>query len=408
MVKKELSEEEKDLLAVREYFRKHPIKDGSEANAIMRQMMAELLNGSLESELDESLGYTKYDYKNKQTDNSRNGSYKKTLHTSYGDMDINEPRDRNSEYEPIAVKKHQNTLNQDIEEKIISMYAKGMTTSDIEYHIRDLYGIELSDSSISRITDKIMPIIKEWQIRPLEEVYAVVFLDAVHFNVRSEGRIIKKAVYVAIGIDLNGFRDVLGLWIGENESARFWAGILTDIRNRGVNDILICCVDGLTGFTNAIEAVYPQCEIQHCVIHQIRNSTKFVSYKDIKALMADLKSVYQAPNEQSGLYALEEFERKWEKYPKIAQSWKQNWATLSTYFKYPQEVRTLIYTTNQIENFNRALRKVTKNKSVFPTDDALLKMIYLAMMDTTRKWTQVQRNWGVIYSQLSIYFSDRI
>ena len=408
MVKKELSEEEKDLLAVREYFRKHPIKDGSEANAIMRQMMAELLNGSLESELDESLGYTKYDYKNKQTDNSRNGSYKKTLHTSYGDMDINEPRDRNSEYEPIAVKKHQNTLNQDIEEKIISMYAKGMTTSDIEYHIRDLYGIELSDSSISRITDKIMPIIKEWQIRPLEEVYAVVFLDAVHFNVRSEGRIIKKAVYVAIGIDLNGFRDVLGLWIGENESARFWAGILTDIRNRGVNDILICCVDGLTGFTNAIEAVYPQCEIQHCVIHQIRNSTKFVSYKDIKALMADLKSVYQAPNEQSGLYALEEFESKWEKYPKIAQSWKQNWATLSTYFKYPQQVRTLIYTTNQIENFNRALRKVTKNKSVFPTDDALLKMIYLATMDTTRKWTQVQRNWGVIYSQLSIYFSDRI
>ena len=408
MVKKELSEEEKDLLAVREYFRKHPIKDGREANAIMRQMMAELLNGSLESELDESLGYTKYDYKNKQTDNSRNGSYKKTLHTSYGDMDINVPRDRNSEYEPIAVKKHQNTLNQDIEEKIISMYAKGMTTSDIEYHIRDLYGIELSDSSISRITDKIMPIIKEWQIRPLEEVYAVVFLDAVHFNVRSEGRIIKKAVYVAIGIDLNGFRDVLGLWIGENESARFWAGILSDIRNRGVNDILICCVDGLTGFTNAIEAVYPKCEIQHCIIHQIRSSTKFVSYKDIKALMADLKSVYQAPNEQSGLYALEEFENKWAKYPKIAQSWKQNWATLSTYFKYPQEVRTLIYTTNQIENFNRALRKVTKNKSVFPTDDALLKMIYLATMDTTRKWTQVQRNWGVIYSQLSIYFSDRI
>ena len=408
MVKKELSEEEKDLLAVREYFRKHPIKDGSEANAIMRQMMAELLNGSLESELDESLGYTKYDYKNKQTDNSRNGSYKKTLHTSYGDMDINVPRDRNSEYEPIAVKKHQNTLNQDIEEKIISMYAKGMTTSDIEYHIRDLYGIELSDSSISRITDKIMPIIKEWQIRPLEEVYAVVFLDAVHFNVRSEGRIIKKAVYVAIGIDLNGIRDVLGLWIGENESARFWAGILSDLRNRGVNDILICCVDGLTGFTNAIEAVYPKCEIQHCIIHQIRNSTKFVSYKDIKALMADLKSVYQAPNEQSGLYALEEFENKWAKYPKIAQSWKQNWATLSTYFKYPQDVRTLIYTTNQIENFNRALRKVTKNKSVFPTDDALLKMIYLATMDTTRKWTQVQRNWGVIYSQLSIYFSDRI
>lgn len=408
MVKKELSEEEKDLLAVREYFRKHPIKDGREANAIMRQMMAELLNGSLESELDESLGYTKYDYKNKQTDNSRNGSYKKTLHTSYGDMDINVPRDRNSEYEPIAVKKHQNTLNQDIEEKIISMYAKGMTTSDIEYHIRDLYGIELSDSSISRITDKIMPIIKEWQIRPLEEVYAVVFLDAVHFNVRSEGRIIKKAVYVAIGIDLNGIRDVLGLWIGENESARFWAGILSDLRNRGVNDILICCVDGLTGFTNAIEAVYPKCEIQHCIIHQIRSSTKFVSYKDIKALMADLKSVYQAPNEQSGLYALEEFENKWAKYPKIAQSWKQNWATLSTYFKYPQEVRTLIYTTNQIENFNRALRKVTKNKSVFPTDDALLKMIYLATMDTTRKWTQVQRNWGVIYSQLSIYFSDRI
>ena len=284
-----------------------------------------------------------------------------------------------------------------------------MTTGDIETHIKDLYGIEMSDSTISRITDKVLPLVKDWQSRPLEALYAVVFMDAIHFHVRSEGRIIKKAVYIAIGITIDGFREVLGMWIGENESAKFWVSVMNDMKNRGVDDILIACVDGLTGFPNAIAAVYPKTELQQCIIHQIRNTTKFVSYKDIKPLMTDLKKVYTAPKEETALLELELFEEKWkQKYPKIAISWKTNWANLSTYFKYPQEVRTLIYTTNLIESFNRQMRKVTKSKSVFPTDDSLTKMLYLAMMDVTKKWTQSRRDWGKIHSQLEIFFEDRL
>jgi transposase-like protein len=284
-----------------------------------------------------------------------------------------------------------------------------MTTSDIESHIREIYGIDVSDSTISRITDKILPVVREWQSRPLESIYAVVFMDAIHFHVRSEGQIIKKAVYIAIGIQMDGQKDVLGMWIGENESAKFWLSVMNGIKNRGVEDILIACVDGLTGFTNAIEAVFPKTEVQQCIIHQIRNTTRFVSYKDIKALMADLKNIYAAIDEQTALYELDTFDEKWgNKYPKIAVSWKAHWANLSTYFKYPQEVRKLIYTTNAIEGFNRQLRKVTKSKSVFPTDDSLLKMLYLAMLDITKKWTGRRQDWGQIHSQLLIYFEDRL
>ena len=307
------------------------------------------------------------------------------------------------------MKKHQTTLSGDIEEKILSMYAKGMTTADIEAHIREIYGLSVSDTTISRVTDKILPVVREWQQRPLESVYAVVFMDAIHFHVRSEGQIMKKAVYIAIGVQMDGVRDVLGMWVGENESAKFWLGILNGLKNRGVRDILIACVDGLTGFPNAIEAVFPQTEIQQCIIHQIRNTTRFVSYKDIKLLMADLKLVYQAVDEQTALHELDAFEGKWgARYPKIAVSWRANWANLATYFKYPQEVRTLIYTTNSIENFNRGLRKVTKSKAVFPSDDALLKMLYLAMMDITKKWTGRRKDWGQIHSQLEIFFADRL
>ena len=289
------------------------------------------------------------------------------------------------------------------------MYAKGMTTSDIEAHIKDIYGLECSDTTISRITDKILPVVREWQSRPLEETYAVVFMDAIHFHVRSEGQIVKKAVYIAIGINMEGQKEVLGMWVGENESAKFWLSVLNSIKARGVEDILIACIDGLTGFTNAIEAVYPDTEIQQCIIHQIRNTTKFVSYKDIKALMADLKKVYAAIDEQTALAELDSFDEKWgSKYPKIAISWRANWANLSTYFKYPEAVRTLIYTTNTIEGFNRQLRKVTKNKSVFPTDDSLLKMLYLAMIDITKKWTGKRKDWGQIHSQLEIFFADRL
>lgn len=307
------------------------------------------------------------------------------------------------------VKKHQTSLTQDIEEKILSMYAKGMTTADIESHIQEIYGLSVSDSTVSRITDKILPVVRDWQSRPLDEIYAVVLMDAIHFHVRSEGQIVKKAVYIAIGMQLDGIRDVLGMWVGENESAKFWLSILNNLKNRGVEDIFIACVDGLTGFTSAIEAVYPRAEIQQCIIHQIRNSTRFVSYKDIKALMRDLKAVYGAVDEQTALMELDSFEETWgKKYPKIGESWRRHWPNLSTYFKYPQAVRTLIYTTNAIENFNRQLRKVTKSKSVFPTDDSLLKMLYLAMMDITKKWTGRRRDWAEIYSQLQIYFAERM
>ena len=331
------------------------------------------------------------------------------MHTSYGDMDVDIPRDRNGEYEPQVIKKYQNTITQDMEEKIISMYAKGMTTSDIESHFQELYGIEVSNSTISRITDKVLPLIKEWQERPLEEVYAVVYLDAIHFHVRSEGRIVKKAVYIALGIDMEGKRDVLGMYVGENESAKFWLTVLNGLKNRGVKDILIACIDGLTGFAQAIAAVFPETEIQHCIIHQIRNTTKYVSYKDLKALMADLKRVYTASTEEIARLELDAFAEKWDgKYPTISKSWNENWATLSTYFKYPEEIRKIIYTTNTVEGFNRQLRKVTKSKAVFPNDDSLLKMLYLAAMDITRKWTGRRKDWGKIQAQLMIYFEDRL
>ena len=319
------------------------------------------------------------------------------------------PRDRKGEFEPHVLKKNQTSISQDIEEKILSMYAKGMTTSDIETHIQEIYGVEVSDTTVSRITDKILPIAKEWQQRPLESVYAVVFMDAIHYHVRSEGQIVKKAVYIAIGIDLDGRKDVLGMWVGENESAKYWATVLNSLKNRGIEDIFIACTDNLTGFSTAIEAVFPKTEIQNCIIHQLRNSSKYVSYKDIKALMADLKAVYAAVDEAAALDALDTFSERWgKKYPKIAPSWRENWSNLSTYFKYPQEVRRLIYTTNAIEGFNRQLRKVTKAKSVFPTDDSLLKMLYLAMMDITKKWTGRRQDWSVIHAQLAVFFADRM
>ena len=392
-----------------EFLKENPLNGMNDINELVKELISQVLEKGLEGELEENLGYSKYDYKNKSTENSRNGYSNKTMSTSYGDLDIEIPRDRKGDFEPQLIQKHQTVLPQDIEEKIISMYAKGMSTGDIENHIKDLYGIEMSDSTISRVTDKVLPLVKDWQVRPLERLYAVAFLDAIHFHVRSEGRIIKKAVYIAIGINMEGYREVLGMWIGENESAKFWLSVLNDMKNRGVEDILIACVDGLTGFPNAIEAVYPKTELQQCIIHQIRNTTKFVSYKDLRPLMADLKRIYAAPNEEVALLELDLFDDKWKsKYPKIAISWRSNWPNLSTYFKYPQEVRTLIYTTNLIESFNRQMRKVTKSKSVFPTDDSLMKMLYLAMMDVTKKWTQSRRDWGRIHSQLEIYFDDRI
>lgn len=410
MAKKNRTPEENERRAkIRELLQVGNISSMEDIQNLFKETIAEFIENGLEAELDEELGYSKYDYRNKETDNSRNGHSSKRLKTSFGDVDVSVPRDRKGEFEPQLLKKNQTSISQDVEEKILSMYAKGMTTADIETHIHDIYGLEVSDTTISRITDKILPIVREWQQRPLESVYAIVFMDAIHYHVRSEGQIVKKAVYIAIGIDLDGHKDVLGMWVGENESAKFWATVLNGLRNRGIQDIFIACTDNLTGFSTAINAVFPKTDIQNCIIHQLRNSSKYVSYKDIKKLMADLKAVYAASDEQSALVALDEFEENWgKKYPKIAPSWRENWANLSTYFKFPQEVRRLIYTTNTIEGFNRQLRKVTKSKSVFPTDDSLLKMLYLAMMDITKKWTGRRMDWSMIHAQLTVYYGDRM
>ena len=410
MVRKKRTPEEIERRAkIRELLQVSNVSSMMDIQNLFKETIAEFMENSLDAELDDELGYSKYDYRSKDTDNSRNGHSGKTLRTSFGEVDISVPRDRKGEFEPQVLKKNQTSISQDIEEKILSMYAKGMTTGDIEAHIRDIYGVEVSDTTVSRITDKILPIAKEWRQRPLEAVYAVVFLDAIHYPVRSEGQIVKKAVYIAIGIDLEGKKDVLGMWADENESAKFWATVLNGLKNRSVENIFIACTDNLTGFSAAIEAVFPKTEIQNCIVHQLRNSSKYVSYKDLKALMADLNAVYAAVDEPSALTALDTFSERWDqKYPKISQSWRENWANLSTYFKYPQEVRRLIDTTNTIEGFNRQLRKVTKSKSVFPTDDSLLKMLYLAMMDITKKWTGRRQDWSMIHAQMAVYFADRM
>lgn len=385
-------------------------EDANDVQEMLKDLLGDTLQGMLEAEMDDHLGYSKYDYRNKETDDSRNGYSEKTVTSSMGEIDLDIPRDRKGEFEPKIVKKHQTDIS-NIEDQVLSMYAKGMTTRDIKDHLWSVYGVEASAEMISHMTDRILPIAKEWQSRPLDKKYAIVFMDAVHFNVRQEGRVIKKAVYVAIGIKLDGRKEVLGMWIGGNESAKYWLSVLNEIKNRGVEDIMIISVDGLTGFADAISAVFPNTEIQRCIVHQIRYTTKFVSYKDRKAFVADLKNVYQAATEEAALKGLDALEKNWgKKYPSSVSSWRNNWAQLCSYFKYPPEIRKIIYTTNSIENFNRQLRKVTKTRTIFPTDDSLFKLLYLAMMDITEKWKGKSNtwNWGTILNQLMIYFEGRI
>ena len=367
-----------------------------------------MLEKMLEAELDEHLGYEKHSAQGDGSGNSRNGHGRKTVKTEWGEAEIDVPRDRNSTFEPQAVEKRQ-TRTDDIENRILAMYAKGMSTRDIEDHLRDIYGIEASSSLISRITDKVMPLVTEWQNRPLDAVYPIVFLDGIVFKVRRDAKVVNKCIYSVLGINMDGRKEILGMWMSENESASFWASICNELKNRGVSDILIACRDNLSGFSQAIEAAFPHTEQQLCVIHQIRNSTKYVSYKDLKKLMADLKLVYGAVSEDAALSALCEFGEKWgKKYPQILKSWEGNWAELSTYFKYPQEVRTIIYTTNAVEGFHRMLRKYTKTKTIYPTDDAVRKSVYLSIQEISRKWTMPIRNWGAIIGQLGIFFDGRI
>ena len=383
-------------------------QDAQDVQDMVKDLLGDTLQGMLEAEMDQKPGYSKYDYQNKDIDDSRNGYSKKTVTSSFGEIDLDIPRDRKGEFEPQVVRKNQTDIS-NIEDQVLSMYAKGMTTRDISDHLKSVYGVDASAEMISHMTDRILPIAKEWQSRPLEKKYAVVFMDTIHFHVRQDNQTVKKAVYIAIGIRLSGSKEVLGMWIGGNESAKYWLGVLNEMKNRGVEDIMIVSVDGLTGFGDAISAVFPKAEIQRCIVHQIRYSTKFISYKDIKPFMKELKLVYQAPTEEVALENLDSLEENWgKKYPTSIASWRNNWPQLSTYFKYPPEIRKIIYTTNAIENFNRQLRKVTKAKVVFPTDDALFKSLYLAMMDITKKWTGKSWDWGQTLDQLCIYFEDRI
>lgn len=401
-----MAKREKSLM--RQLIEERGIKDVAGVQALVKELTAGLIQEAMDTELDEELGYSKYDYKNKQTDNSRNGSYKKTVSSSQGNVELTIPRDRNGDYEPQIVKKHQMDISA-IEDKIIFLYAQGTSTRDIERTMQEMYGIEVDATRVSKITDKLLPMIREWQNRPLESVYAMVLLDAIHYKVREEGVVVKKAVYIAIGTDLEGKKDVLGLWVGATESSKYWLGVLNSLKNRGVQDILIISVDGLSGFSEAIAVAYPKTEVQRCIIHQIRSSTRYVSYKDVKAFTAALKPIYKAPTEESALEALGELERIWgAKYPASIRSWQEHWDELSTMFKYPEQIRRIIYTTNAIENFNRQLRKVTKTKSAFVSDDALLKQLYLVTMHVTDKWTMPIKDWGSILMHLMIYFGDRV
>jgi putative transposase len=393
---------------LRQFIRENKLVTAQDAQNALKDLFAETIQEMLEAEMDTHLGYDKHDVKSKQTTNSRNGKSRKTVTSEYGDQEIIIPRDRQGEFEPLVVKKHQSNVT-GIEDQIVALYAKGVSTRDIQDHLANLYGIDVSPTLISNVTNKIVPLIKEWQSRPLQGVYAVVFLDAIHFKVKQDGAIANKAAYMVIGIDLDGNKDVLGMWIGENESAKFWLSVLNELKNRGVQDILITCVDNLTGFSQAISACYPQTEIQKCIIHQIRNSTRYVSYKDLKKVTADLKPIYKATTEEAALAELDRFEEIWgTKYPLIIRSWRNNWDELATFFKYPPEIRKLIYTTNIIESYHRQLRKVTKGKSIFPSDEALLKMLYLSTMDVVRKWTGRVQNWGQMLLQLSVFFPDRV
>lgn len=393
---------------LRAFIKENNLITAEDAQQALKELFKDTIQEMLEAELETDLGYGKNEITGTSNQNRRNGHSTKTVRSEYGEMDLTVPRDRSGTFEPVVVKKHQKNVT-GIEDQILSLYAKGVSTREIQDHLNNLYGIEVSPTLISNVTAKIMPLVKEWQNRPLQSVYSIVFLDAIHFKVRQDGLIQNKAAYMAIGVDMDGNKDVLGMWIGETETSKFWLSVLNELKNRGVQDILIICVDNLTGFSEAIGASFPDTEIQKCIVHQVRNSVRYVSYKDLKKVAADLKPIYQAGSEDLGREQLRAFSEKWgSKYPLIAKSWERNWAELSTFFKYPPEIRKIIYTTNMIESYHRQLRKVTKGKSIFPNDEALLKSLYLATQDVTRKWTGRIHNWGQILLQLSVFFPERV
>lgn len=373
----------------------------------LKRLFAGTIEQMLEAEMDEHLGYEKNSIEGNNSGNSRNGYGKKTIISDYGECEIAVPRDRNGEFVPQVIEKRQ-TRTDEIEQKINAMYAKGMSQRDIEDTVKEIYGIDISPGLVSRITDKILPEVHEWQNRPLNSIYPVVFFDGIMFNSRKDNHIANKCVYSVLGINLEGHKEILGTWISENESASFYAGICSDLKNRGVKDIFVACHDNLTGLCEAINAIFPRTKNQLCIVHQIRNSCQFVSYKDRKEVCADLKKIYAAVNLDDAEFAKEEFREKWDKkYPNIIKSWDRNWAELTAYFEYPSEIRKIIYTTNAVESYHRAVRKFTKSKSIFPTDDSIRKSIYLSIREISKKWTMPVHNWAMAYQQFLIYFEER-
>jgi len=391
---------------LRNYIMEQNFTSPNEVLAAMKEMFKDVLQETLEAEMDTQLGYDKYDVSEKQTENSRNGYSKKTIKSELGTVELNIPRDRNGEFEPKILPKYQRNVT-GIEDKIMALYAAGMTTRDISEQVRNLYDVEMSAEMISNITNRIIPIVTEWQNRPLEKTYSFVFMDAIHYKVRDEKHIVVKAAYVVLGVNMDGEKEVLGIWVGANESSKFWLSVLNDLRNRGVQDVLIFCVDGLNGFKEAIGAVYPFAKIQRCIIHQLRASMKYIPYKDKKAFVADLKTVYNAVNEDAALENLISAKEKWSsKYPNAIKSWEDNWDNLITFFEFPEYIRRIIYTTNAIESLNSQFRKVTKTKLIFPNDESLMKMLYLATEKVSKKWTRVYSNWDLVINQLNILFRE--
>ena len=378
-------------------------------NGLMQKLLKDVIQQLLEAEMEEHLGRERYERSSDTIDkNYRNGHSSKYIKSSYGEVGIDIPRDRNGDFNPQAIKKYQTDCNE-LDKKIIGLYARGMSTRDIQRELEELYGIDISPSMISKITDKVMESASEWQNRMLDSVYPIVYMDAVHFKVRDDHRIMCKAAYICMGIDMNGYKDILGIWIGEAEGAKFWLSVCNDLSNRGVKDILIACMDGLKGLPEAIKAVFPEVSIQSCIVHQIRNSIKYISYKNKKEFMADLKTVYKADTEELALAQLDLLKEKWScQYGSVIESWYSNWDKLSTFFGYTKEIRKMIYTTNPLEGVNRQLLKFTKTRTVFPTDDSLRKSLYLATEQVMKKWTSPIANWGVILLKFEIEFKERI
>ena len=378
-------------------------------NGLAKQLTSRLYERALQAEMDEHLGYEKNSNAGDHSGNSRNGYTGKTvIDGENNEYELEVPRDRNSTFEPIIIPKREKRLPL-FNDQIISMYAFGMSCRDIQSHLKQVYGVDVSPELITRVTDSVMEDVKDWQSRPLEKSYPILFLDALRINCRQDGKTLNKALYVALAVNYEGKKEVLGLWLAENEGAKFWMGVLNELKNRGVDDILIACMDGLTGFPDAVRAVYPDTRVQLCIIHMVRNSTKFVSYKDLKEVCADLKKIYSAATEDAGRQSLEDFGEKWEtKYPVIFKSWDSHWNDLIEFFKYPPEIRKAIYTTNAIESLNFQLRKVSRNKSTFPTDDAIFKVMYLTLKNASKKWTMPIQNWGVALNQFAIVFGERV